>query len=294
MKKLLLFLLCGLSTLGLAVGGVLVSADTQTIEYNGNEYTLNELNIENANELEGKLLYFKDTINTTHFPTSTGSLMFSTLNGVIVSNNNEYGSINFNTITSSGNSTYYITLQGITIYTSSSGGTYLTTYRVVEVESVSSSSSLNVEVFNDNFFEMVEVLPPPSIWEVILTAVSGFFTSMFALLTGVFNGVSSVFWADNAPTILLQVIIFGAAAALVAAAVYVITKLIKNATAKLKGGVNSANNKKGFYINNKRVSRGAFRRSIRKDEGRKGVKEWRKRLRRSNKLLRLRRRYKRR
>lgn len=79
-------------------------------------------------------------------------------------------------------------------------------------------------------------------WQAIITGISSFLTSMFGLLSSLFSGVVSVFYTtgeNGGPTILLEVIIFGAAAALVAAAVYVIVRLIRAAVAKLRGGVSA-------------------------------------------------------
>lgn len=80
-------------------------------------------------------------------------------------------------------------------------------------------------------------------WQAIITGISSFLTSMFGLLASLFDGVVSVFYTtgeNGGPTILLEAIIFGAAAALVAAAVYVIVRLIKGAVARLRGGVSNA------------------------------------------------------
>ena len=82
-----------------------------------------------------------------------------------------------------------------------------------------------------------------AMWNAILTGIGDLLTSIFSLLGQVFSGVVSVFYtsgADGGPTIILQALIFAAAAGLVAAAVYVIVRLIKSAIARLRGGVGAA------------------------------------------------------
>lgn len=81
----------------------------------------------------------------------------------------------------------------------------------------------------------------------ILTGISGFLTEMFSLLGSLFNGVVALFWnapttegGTGSPTVLLEVIIFSAAASLVGIAVYVIVRLIRGAVARLRSGASSA------------------------------------------------------
>lgn len=81
----------------------------------------------------------------------------------------------------------------------------------------------------------------------ILTGISGFLTEMFSVLGSLFSGVVALFWnapttenGTGSPTILLEVIIFSAAASLVGVAVYVIVRLIRGAVARLRAGVGSA------------------------------------------------------
>ena len=81
----------------------------------------------------------------------------------------------------------------------------------------------------------------------ILTGIGAFLTQMFTLLGQLFTGVVALFWnapttenGTGSPTVLLEVIIFSAAAALVGAAIYVIVRLIRGAVARLRGGVGAA------------------------------------------------------
>ena len=81
----------------------------------------------------------------------------------------------------------------------------------------------------------------------LLTGISGFLTQMFQLIGSLFNGVVALFWnapttqeGTGSPTVLLEVIIFSAAASLVGVAIYVIVRLIRGAVARLRSGVSSA------------------------------------------------------
>lgn len=81
----------------------------------------------------------------------------------------------------------------------------------------------------------------------ILTGISGFLTQMFQLLGSLFSGVVALFWTapttengTGEPTVLLEVIIFSAAASLVGVAIYVIVRLIRGAVARLRSGASSA------------------------------------------------------
>lgn len=80
-------------------------------------------------------------------------------------------------------------------------------------------------------------------FEQLLSAIGGFITGIFGLLGDVFSGVVQIFYTpgtgDNPGelTFLGEVIAWTASAALVAAAVYVIYRLIKAAVGRLGGGV---------------------------------------------------------
>lgn len=81
----------------------------------------------------------------------------------------------------------------------------------------------------------------------IITGISSLLTQMFTLLGSLFSGVVALFWnapttenGTGSPTVLLEVIIFAAAASLVGAAVYVIVRLIRGAVGRLRGATNAA------------------------------------------------------
>ena len=105
----------------------------------------------------------------------------------------------------------------------------------------SSNSALFLYMFNNYSTDITpEPVETPTMWQAILSGIGGFFAGMFSLLSGLFSGVVAVFYTNNTTTILLQAIIFTAAASLVAVAVYVIVRLIKSAIARLRGGVGAA------------------------------------------------------
>lgn len=80
-------------------------------------------------------------------------------------------------------------------------------------------------------------------FEELLSAIGGFITGIFGLLGDVFSGVVQIFYTtgtDGAAgelTFLGEVIAWTAGAALVAAAVYIIYRLIRSAVGRLSGGV---------------------------------------------------------
>lgn len=84
-------------------------------------------------------------------------------------------------------------------------------------------------------------------FEQLLDAISGFITGIFGLLGDVFSGVVQIFYTPGTGdtpgelTFLGEVIAWTAGAALVAAAIYVIYRMIKNAVGRLSGGVRAVN-----------------------------------------------------
>lgn len=78
-------------------------------------------------------------------------------------------------------------------------------------------------------------------WAELITAITGFLTNIYSLISATFNGVVSIFYVsgtDGGPTVLLEAIAFAAAASLVGVAIYVIVRLIKGALARTRNAAN--------------------------------------------------------
>lgn len=81
-------------------------------------------------------------------------------------------------------------------------------------------------------------------WSALVTAITGFITSIFSMISAAFTGVVSIFWVsgsgENAgPTVLLEALAFAAAAAIAGVAIYAIVRLIKGAVARTRSATGS-------------------------------------------------------
>ena len=240
MKKILIVVLSAIASLGVAFGAsVVASAD--------------EVFITSLNDLKGKELVWNDTLTGSAEFTLTLDFESNGTTATAISYNSENGRMQYVGIAQVYNDMWEENA-----------------YKTILIDSETSITFNNAAIditmteeefitwLNSNIEELNEPAPAenPTMWQAILTGIGGFLSGMFALISGAFTGVVSVFYANNTATIILQALIFAAAASLVAAAVYVIVRLIKSAVARLRGGVGAAGAKGD---RNKKVKRFFFR-----------------------------------
>ena len=226
MKKILILALSILGSLGLTFGTALA-------------FSADEVSISSLNDLKGKELVFIDEITEGLTGESWNIYFDFSCNGV------DYTNINYNE--GRGDLYYDATMVNESLWEDD-------IYKTIIVDENTSFTFSGITeenaifFFNTNLAEINTPAPPvetPTMWQSILSGIGGFLSGMFGLLTGLFSGVGAVFYTNNAATIILQALIFAAAAGLVAAAVYVIVRLIKSAVARLRGGVGAAGTKGG-------------------------------------------------
>lgn len=230
MKKLLILALTAVASLGLTFGTALA-------------FSADETYISDLDDLKGATIVFKDTLSTTYFDItldyssndndferlyvfegSTTTLCFDRDN--VVNNDTEVDAYDLEENQWLNNNYKTIVVSEDTTITINDG-----------------TEQSIVLWFNSNIATFTPSATPaetPTMWQAILSGIGGFFAGMFSVLSGLFSGVVAVFYTNNTTTILLQAIIFTAAASLVAVAVYVIVRLIKSAIARLRGGVGAA------------------------------------------------------
>ena len=232
MKKILIVVLSAIASLGVAFGASVVASADET-------YT-------SLDELNGLTLEisFTDGFDTIYEEITTENAAI--LNIVFTSNGVNYNKMKLYT---SNGERYYLDYGVDNNWTAAYNfdnsewvDEELSTIAINDSQTITSNNnSLFLLMFNSYSTDITpEPEPAGNLWTSILTGIGGFLSGMFALISGAFTGVVSVFYANNTATIILQALIFAAAASLVAAAVYVIVRLIKSAVARLRGGVGAA------------------------------------------------------
>ena len=241
MKKILIMVLSAIASLGVAFGTTLA-------------FSADEVYISSLDDLNGTTIVFNSNIDGSVTPIGLLSLNF-------VCDSVSYTGLQFDE--DHGEISIFYKNNDVTL-TAYSNSWIDSVYKTISISDDNDftdvvNSNTWIAFFNAYISSFTPAAPPEpagNLWTSILTGIGGFLSGMFALISGAFTGVVSVFYANNTATIILQALIFAAAAGLVAAAVYVIVRLIKSAVARLRGGVGAAGAKGD---KNKKTKRFFFR-----------------------------------